>query len=367
VADVDAPVAIDLFAGAGGFSLAATQAGMEVRLAVENNSHACTTYRENLIPKGSKIPRLIEDDIRNVDWEAELKRVDLEPGRCSILLGGPPCQGYSTHRINGAGVDDPRNELLLAYFDCLKRIMPEAFLVENVPGLLWPRHAAYLNKFLKKARQEYSVFEPVVVNARDYGVPQSRKRVFILGIRADLPSVSVSWPPAQTHFEPTDPEVKRGGKAWLSASVVFDKPLKDSDPNAIHMNHGPELIQVFESTPKNGGSRRDSIRVLTCHKKHNGHKDVYGRMDPDCPGPTMTTACINPSKGRFVHPTENHGITARHAARFQTFPESFEFSGGLIASGRQIGNAVPVMLGTCLIRQVLEILKCAKAASRRCA
>lgn len=120
------------------------------------------------------------------------------------------------------------------------------------------------------------------------------------------------------------------------------------------MNHSLELIEVFKSTPLNGGSRRDSGRVLPCHDGHSGHSDVYGRINPSQPGPTMTTACINPSKGRFVHPTEHHGITLRQAARFQTFPDWFVFQGGLMAAGEQIGNAVPIRLGEILLRTIAE-------------
>ena len=104
------------------------------------------------------------------------------------------------------------------------------------------------------------------------------------------------------------------------------------------------------------GSRRDSGRVLPCHESHDGHKDVYGRIDPDLPAPTMTTACINPSKGRFVHPTEDHGITARQAARIQTFPDSVVFSGGLMAAGKQIGNAIPMKLGVLLLSHIKTFL-----------
>jgi DNA (cytosine-5)-methyltransferase 1 len=114
------------------------------------------------------------------------------------------------------------------------------------------------------------------------------------------------------------------------------------------MSNSAELIETFRSTPPNGGSRHQSNRVLACHAEHDGHRDVYGRIDPSKPSPTMTTACINPSKGRFVHPTEHHGITARQAARLQTFPDDFVFEGGLMAAGMQIGNAVPVQLARSL-------------------
>ena len=123
------------------------------------------------------------------------------------------------------------------------------------------------------------------------------------------------------------------------------------------MNHGKDLIEAFKRTPLNGGSRIDSGRVLRCHKDHDGHKDVYGRINPDQPGPTMTTACINPSKGRFVHPTEHHGITVRQAARLQTFPDWFVFSGGLMAGGAQVGNAVPVLLAQTLLEPLKKIIE----------
>jgi DNA (cytosine-5)-methyltransferase 1 len=118
------------------------------------------------------------------------------------------------------------------------------------------------------------------------------------------------------------------------------------------MQHSEQLIEVFRATPINGGSRSQSGRLLKCHEKHDGHSDVYGRINPMEPAPTMTTACINPSKGRFVHPTRHHGITVRQAARFQTFPDEFIFEGGLMAAGEQIGNAVPVVLGKALLLHI---------------
>jgi len=183
-------------------------------------------------------------------------------------------------------------------------------------------------------------------------VPQRRKRVFILGIRNDISFNSV-WPPLQTHG---NEKIKKNPhlKPWVIAKDVFSKPLSSEDENNLHMNHSPEMVEVFKSTPLNGGSRSQSNRVLSCHQEHTGHKDVYGRINPFQPGPTMTTACINPSKGRFVHPTEHHGITLRHAARFQTFPDWFTFKGGLTAAGEQIGNAVPVRLGGILLQSITE-------------
>jgi DNA (cytosine-5)-methyltransferase 1 len=131
------------------------------------------------------------------------------------------------------------------------------------------------------------------------------------------------------------------------------------------MQHSPELVELFRRTPKNGGSRIDAGRTLKCHEDYSGHSDVYGRIDLRKPGPTMTTACINPSKGRFVHPTQNHGITMRQAARFQTFPDDFVFLGGLMSGGVQIGNAVPVDLAKAVISAVCDALRNQNATGRR--
>ena len=190
-----------------------------------------------------------------------------------------------------------------------------------------------------------------MLDARDYGVPQRRRRVFILGVRKNI-EFGATWPPLATHGNTAAQAVNPSLKPWVPASKVFSQRVLKSDTNGNHMNHSEKMIDVFKSTPINGGSRHQSNRVLPCHEEHSGHKDVYGRIDPKVPGPTMTTACINPSKGRFVHPTEDHGITVRHAARFQTFPENFIFHGGLIASGQQIGNAVPVLLGKVLLSEI---------------
>jgi len=346
---------IDLFAGAGGFSLAAQNAGVHVLAAIENNAHACKSYRSNLIEGKKQSPKLYEKDILKLEPDTLLKEIGIKAGECDIVMGGPPCQGFSVHRINDQGVDDPRNALLMRYFHFVKAIQPRVFIVENVPGLLWKRHAKYLTRFYEIAKEQgYEVFTPQVLNAKDFGVPQNRKRVFILGVRDDIEWLT-QWPPLPAYFSPQSPEVNdKKCPAWKTAALVFQTPLAKGDVNAVHMNHSKELIEVFRSTPKNGGSRSQSNRKLPCHKKHDGHKDVYGRINPDVPGPTMTTACINPSKGRFVHPTEHHGITVRHAARFQTFPETFVFEGGLIAAGQQIGNAVPILLGEAVINSIKD-------------
>lgn len=347
---------IDLFAGAGGFSLAARNAGLLVVAAIERNPNACKTYRSNLVPPYSRTT-LYEEDILQLTPQ-DISAAHFSSGRdCDIVLGGPPCQGFSTHRIKDAGVNDPRNALVLRYFEFVAELRPKVFLMENVPGILWSRHKKFLKAFYALGKAAgYEVKPAVVLDARDFGVPQRRRRVFILGVRKDF-EFNGEWPPKPSHGNEQAVIDNPMLQPWVTAATVFSKPLLPSDLNSVHMNHSDAITEVFKSTPIDGGSRHQSNRVLPCHKGHSGHKDVYGRIDPSQPGPTMTTACINPSKGRFVHPTQHHGITVRHAARFQTFPEEFVFHGGLTAAGEQVGNAVPVLLGEVLLRAVTRGIK----------
>lgn len=353
---------VDLFSGAGGFSCAARNIGLELIAALELDSHACETYTANFITDRPGAPLLFEKDITTFSPSEFVKTIAEKFGShpIDIVFGGPPCQGFSTHRLNDTGVDDPRNKLLLRYFEYINVLNPEIFVLENVSGLLWERHKKYLSSFYKLARENgYILKTPIVIDAKNYGVPQSRKRVFILGYRNGTRlGRSFNWPPIPTHFNPKSPEVASGEvAAWENSASVFNVKDRINDINNIHMNHSKKMIHVFASTPVNGGSRQDSNRQLKCHKNHNGHKDVYGRICMEKPGPTMTTGCINPSKGRFLHPYENHGITVRQAARFQTFPEDFIFLGGIMAASRQIGNAVPVKLAEVILRQIKDEIK----------
>jgi DNA (cytosine-5)-methyltransferase 1 len=382
--------AIDLFSGAGGFSLAAHKQGFNILAAVELNKKAAETYRANLVERLGAETLVFDQDINDVDVQGLMKYQGIKQGELDLLLGGPPCQGFSTHRINDSGADDPRNQLLLRYFDFVAALMPKVFLVENVPGLLWQRHEDYLNRFIELAnKHHYKIItdKPLIINAREYGVPQSRKRAFILAVREDINIENLQWPPQATHFKPTN-----HGARWLSGSSVFERPPTDiihklvaeytrshkftiekatafvnalqwGEPIAnddlcnIHMNHTAELIDVFDSTKLNG-SRGDSNRILPCHSNgYVGHKDVYGRIIFHLPTNTITTGCNNPSKGRFVHPWLNHGITLRHAARLQSFPDHYQFLGNVSDKAKQIGNAVPVNLGLALISEIKSTLQ----------
>ncbi|MCJ8296538.1 MAG: DNA cytosine methyltransferase [Oceanospirillaceae bacterium] len=378
--------AIDLFSGAGGFSLAAHNCGLKVKAAIEFDKAAASTYQDNLIDKLKTQTKLIAGDINLVNIADLMSELDLGQGELDLLLGGPPCQGFSSHRLKGSGIDDPRNQLLIRYFDFVKELQPKAFLIENVSGLLWKRHEDYLDQFLALAKEnDYQVKFCNTLLSKDYGVPQNRKRVFIYGVRKDIDKKGkFLFPPDPTHFNP-----QKGIPSWPTSSTVFEKPsqsvlqqyvteyympefgitkkeakqlvkklvfgkkLLKRDPCNYHMQHTDLLTERFKSTRLNG-SRLDSGITLDCHKTHGGHKDVYGRIILHLPGNTITTGCNNPSKGRFVHPWLDHGMTLRHAARFQTFPDWFVFNGTTTEKAKQVGNAVPILLGEILINSIKQ-------------
>ena len=170
--------AVDLFSGAGGFSLAAQNAGVDVLAAIEFDLNAAETYQNNLVDRlGAPTQVFAQDITKNLDIDSMMRYQGIKKGELDILLGGPPCQGFSSHRIKGSGKDDPRNALLIRYFDFVRHLKPKTFLVENVPGLLWERHKDYLNKFIDLAAEHgYQIVTgaPMILNARDYGVPQNR-------------------------------------------------------------------------------------------------------------------------------------------------------------------------------------------------
>jgi len=393
------PTAIDLFAGAGGFSLAAREIGFKLLAAVEIDKEACTTYEHNFIKGKSNKAVLYQQDILTELTPRKIKSdLKLASGDLDLLMGGPPCQGFSSHRINSAGVDDPRNQLLIRYFEYVKVLRPKVFLVENVAGMLWKRHEDYVNEFKTLAKKyKYELYGPQILNAQDYGVPQNRKRVFILGVDKSLKKGNLQWPPEKTHgpetntpfktastvfkkppakilnelksilfndyqtkLAPTQEDIKEA--KYKAASIVNNLAYLDetatSDTCNKRMNTSEKLAHKLTYIKVNGN--RDQLPehlVLACHKNgYGGHKDVYGRIKLAQPSNTITTGCNNLSKGRFTHPWLHTGISIREAASLQTFPINFEFIGNQTSQAKQVGNAVPILLGKTLIAHIKKTI-----------
>lgn len=317
-------LAIDLFSGVGGLSEGLRQARFKSKMAFEIDELASKAYKLN--HPGT---RVITQDIRTVDTTKVKK--DLKEQTIHLLAGCPPCQGFSSiRRLNRATpVEDTRNDLILEYVRFVQELMPYTFMMENVPGLALS--ADFLRAVGKFKTLGYSV-DYKVVNVRNYGVPQNRKRLVMVGSR--LGPITVAKPI----------EEKKNVRDAIGA-LPSPENSKD-DLHKIFPHHTERIMTLIHDIPHDGGSRKDlgESRQLACHQKENiGFNDVYGRLAWNDYSTTITGGCLNPSKGRFLHPEQDRCISAREAALLQTFPEDYKFPTDIATSriALMIGNALP--------------------------
>jgi len=319
------PTAIDLFSGAGGLTLGLRQAHFKVVGAVEIDDLAAETYRTNFPGV-----RLWEMDIRELTVARVLRELRLRRGQLDLLAGCPPCQGFSTLRsLNGhRAVDDDRNDLVLQFDRFVRGLRPRAVMLENVPGLATDLRLADLVASLKA--MGYTVTTGVL-DASKFGVPQRRRRMILMaGKRGSIPLA------AEAATRSTVRDVIGG----LAAAGSSGDPLHDLPEKRM-----PKIAALISRIPKDGGSRSDlgEEDQLECHKRSDGFHDVYGRMSWSDVAPTITSGCVNPSKGRFLHPQHDRTITLREAALLQGFPAEHQFAlrRGKYAVAEMIGNALP--------------------------
>lgn len=321
--------AIDLFCGAGGLTHGLKKAGFKVIAGVEIHLPAIKTYRLN-----NKSHVLYETDIRLLEPKKIMTDLGIGYGELDLLAGCPPCQGFSSHRTRNktSAVDDPRNELIFEYLRFVKAMFPKVVMLENVPGLAKDTRMDTLIKELKLLGYKFDSNTLSVKDVSDYGVPQRRKRMILQASRYGL----IESPTMVSKKKTVRSAISKLPPAGFSNDYWHDLSFKRT----------PKVEKIINLVPKDGGSRKD-IPIeywLDCHKKNpHSYTDVYGRMAWDSVSPTITGGCNNPSKGRFLHPEEDRGITLREAALLQTFPKKYKFT--LDASkddvALMIGNALP--------------------------
>ena len=346
------PTLIDLFSGCGGASLGFKKAGFKIVAAVDIDHSACETYEMNVGVKP------IEDDLRNVTGEQILEKAGLEKGQVDVVVGCPPCQGFSSLRRTKKGDSpDHRDDLLMVFAERIIGIFPRMVVFENVPGIMRGRGKRFLRRFIRKLEKHGYFPIGKLLDAADFGVPQNRKRLIILFVREEaIGKDLLPFLPQETHTNPRLIEEK-GLPQWVGIEdVIADLPPLESgekDSNVpLHKapDHGENTLRIIKNIPKNGGSRRDLPKHLwlPCHKKmrDGGAENVYGRMTWDKPSPTITSRCTVPACGRFTHPDQDRAMTPREAARLQTFGDEYSFEGTLASIAWQIGNAMPLTLGT---------------------
>jgi DNA (cytosine-5)-methyltransferase 1 len=331
------------------------------------NSYCVQTYNENFGPHCK------EGDIVDIlnDGKTKIPQAD-------VVIGGPPCQGFSLLNKNREG--DPRKQLWRPFLEIVKRSDAQVFVMENVPQLLGSfEHGEIVGKAEEMGFKVWGA----ILCAADYGVPQTRRRAFILGCRFFDPATL--FPPRKTHFDPSKGPAQAtftlgngngylvNAKRWQTVRDAIGNlptPLgtevrDDAPPLDLHFGRTPtaKSIARYKAIPKEGMNRFDLQRIapeLTpdCWiRKQKGGTDLFGRLWWDRPAFTIRTEFYKPEKGRYLHPEQHRPITHREAARLQSFPDDFRFFGTKIEIAKQIGNAVPPALAARVADVVHMLLK----------
>lgn len=329
------PTVIDLFAGAGGVSTGLKRAGYDVVAAVENDRFAARSFAAN-----HPEVRLYQRDIRTLDPRDILRDVGIENGGIDVVTACPPCQGFST--LGKLQRDDARNDLVLDVWRFVRELRPAVVMLENVPGLAGDDR---LTALLRRMRAVGYSAREWVVDANDFGVPQRRRRLIVIGV-LDARKHAISLPMTLHELVPV-----RSGLTAGSVFQALEKIDLSRDPLHKPRNHTSAVRARIMAVPV-GGTRFDLPieHQLPCHRRmaNRSASGAYGRIRLGEPAPTMTTRCASASCGAFVHPTEHRAISLREAAMIQTFPVNYKFAGHRADIERQIGNALPSALAESL-------------------
>lgn len=333
---------VDLFCGAGGMSLGFKEAGFNVLYAVDFDQKAISTYRANL-GEYAEVGDIFNLDVNDIEAKVGGGR------SVDIVIGGPPCQGFSVQR---RGPDkDERNNLVLEYARIVVEIKPKVFVMENVGGLLSKRGDDVLGKFKSILSEKGYSFYIKKIDASHFGVPQARKRVFFIGVSEESVTKEYVFP------KPIEKYLKNPVTVMDS---IFD--IKDMNDDRIPNHRSDKLSDINMQRIRSikQGQGRDSLPdhlQLACHKNNKSHRhlDTYGRMAWADLAPTITARFDSFSRGRFGHPENDRSITLREGARLQTFPDKFVFIGTKVEIARQIGNAVPPILAKEIAKSIRKL------------
>ncbi|WP_175542112.1 DNA cytosine methyltransferase [Natrinema hispanicum] len=367
------PTCIDLFAGAGGFSLGFQEAGFDLLAAADKSEAALESYEhnlENVTTAGVYLDKISPQELS--------ERVNVEPEEVDVVIGGPPCKGFST--AGKMDPDDPRNSLVANYINIVEYFDPDAVVMENVTGILHMADGEYKKRIIRAFRDAgYNIEDhPPTLRAAHYGVPQLRDRVFFLASKE-----GVIEPPSPTHYGPDDDRsaesrdleeyisvedaiddlsyLRYGEKSMeyeLSATTDYQEEMRDSSEKIFNhkaTNHGETVRERFKRFEP--GDEMGDLDEEYQTKKHS-----MKRWDPKKPAPTVTTLPED-----FIHYSRPRIPTVRELARIQSFPDTFEFKGPRTTGGKrrrntvpqytQVGNAVPPKLAKSVAEAVKEHLQ----------
>ena len=342
---------IDIFSGAGGLSLGAINAGINVVLAVEKEKYSAETYKNN-----HPETRVLNEDISNIDLN------EINTHSPFILFGGPPCQGFSLSNTKTRNDNNQNNRLFIKYFEWVTKLKPSWFLFENVEGIVSYNRG-------ETVRYIQSLFESIgytinkgVLSASDYGVPQDRNRFFMIGNNLGL---DFSFPDKQNSTVSVSealgdlPNLKNGDSYIelpyqvnnvSNYSKLMRGTCKVSTQNFVSRNEDYVLERYSYIKPGENWKAIPNHLMSNYANKSNCHSGIYKRLDPNRPSVVIS----NYRKNMLIHPFEDRGLSVREAARLQSFPDSFKFSGTLMYIQQQIGNAVPPLMAEAIFQKILS-------------
>ncbi|MBX9706189.1 MAG: DNA (cytosine-5-)-methyltransferase [Gammaproteobacteria bacterium] len=329
------PTVIELFAGGGGMALGFERAGFQHVLLNDNNRRCCETLQRNR-PHWPVWKR----DIKTIDFTSFYRQVD-------VVTGGFPCQAFS-NAGKRRGFEDERGMLIFEFLRAIFEIQPKIFIAENVKGLFNDKTLDTINDVYRILTERgYNVLSPEVLQAANYRVPQLRERVIIVGVRSDIAANFEFEKPNDTIFTLHDA---------LKAGKLYSTDVPESEGS----QYSDKKCQILSQVPAGGNWKDLSLDALKAYLG-DWHEHVHGsqiarRLSWDKPSYTLMTTPSSRLIDR-CHPDETRPLTVREYARLQTFPDDWQFAGGLTAQYRQIGNAVPVNLAESLAQAALKTLQ----------
>lgn len=403
---------IDLFAGAGGLSEGFVRAGFKPIAHVEMNKDACDTlrtrtafhwlkehgrmeeyydYLRNIISRDelwAKVPSHLINSIINTEISEKtlpniFKQIDVELGKKSVdvVIGGPPCQAYSVAGRARKNMDnDPRNHLYKHYVKFLERYQPKMFVFENVPGILSANNGHYLEMIFQAVREVGYELDKKILNAKDFGVLQDRKRVIIIGWKKDLDIQYPTFDKTEMEFEIAKhlfadlPKIKSGQGNWgvskyasKSNEYLENAGIRNGiDFTTQHISrfnneNDLEIYRIAVNKWIVEGKRLNYAELPPRLIKHNNTKTFTNRFQVvNHKGVSHTVVAHICADGHYyIHPDieQNRSITVREAARIQSFPDDYFFESSRTAAFKQIGNAVPVLMGEGVAKKIKNLLK----------
>ena len=376
---------VDLFSGPGGLSRGFEDAknhNFKFKTVVANdiNEYAGETYKEN--HKGTEfiLGSISEEETKKKIISAVKKSTG--KSTVDLVIGGPPCKGFSLANKMTRDMSNPMNHLMFHYLEMVKRLNPAAFVMENVPGIIAMEKGNVIKGLIEKFKElGYKNTDYMFLNAADYGAPQFRKRAFIVGSKSKIP-IEI---PKQTHGSAEDlkkdpsllphvtlidaiddlPTIRTGSitsrsNEYLEKSNPFQMQMRKKSSNVkdhVITKNSPLVIERIKTVPPGGNWEDIPRKLMQVDGKYKGiehaHSMIYKRLLKNEPAITIT----NFRKGMIIHPTQNRLFSVREAARIQTFPDDYFFCGPRTSQYTQVGNAVPPLLAHKIAQIVYERLK----------